>query len=340
MNGLLSVGGVAIAGLVLFDVVTTTLAVGSGGGPLVSRWTLFVWRVSRRFIAEGRHSVLRGVGLMVVLSVPVGWLLLIWAAWALVFSGAQGAVLETDTGAPAGLVDRIYFAGYSVLTLGNGEFRPAEGIWQLATVAASANGLVLVTLGVTYLIPVTQAASRRRELAAYLSSLGETPQELLRSTWDGQGFGPLCAQASRLALRVLELEQAQLTYPVLDYFHSERRRHAVAPSLAVLDEAITVVLHGIPPAVRPQTGVLEPVRDAVEGLLYTLRAGALEPSPEAPPAPLLDDLAAAGIPTTSPATYRAGLEALQHRRQLLRGFVEHDGWTWDAVTGDGRERVA
>lgn len=59
---------------------------------------------------------------------------------------------STATGNPAGTVERLYFTGYTVFTLGNGDFRPGAGTWQLATVAATGTGLVLITLAITYAV--------------------------------------------------------------------------------------------------------------------------------------------------------------------------------------------
>lgn len=55
------------------------------------------------------------------------------------------AVRDAANGEPAGLVDRLYFTGYTVFTLGNGDFKPGSGIWQIATGAAAGTGLFLVT---------------------------------------------------------------------------------------------------------------------------------------------------------------------------------------------------
>lgn len=40
-------------------------------------------------------------------------------------------------GPAAGTGQRVYFTGYTVSALGTSEFRPGEGAWQLATVAAT-----------------------------------------------------------------------------------------------------------------------------------------------------------------------------------------------------------
>lgn len=100
--------------------------------------------------------------MFVVLGV---WLTLALAGWTILFSAADGAVRDATTGAPAGFVARVYFASYTMFTLGNGEYRPGSGTWQLATAAAAGTVLVLVlvTLALTYLVPVAAAVARRRQ---------------------------------------------------------------------------------------------------------------------------------------------------------------------------------
>ncbi len=165
--------GLGLVGLVLFDLLWTTLAAAAGAGPVTARVSALTWRVVKggRRNNGGRQSS----GVIVVVAVLVSWITLLWAGWLLAFSSADSAVVGTGTEKPAGTVARTYFVGYTVFTLGNGDFKPGGSFWQLATVTATGTGLVLVSLAITYLVPVTGAATDRRSLAGYIASLGESP---------------------------------------------------------------------------------------------------------------------------------------------------------------------
>ncbi|XVH33461.1 ion channel (plasmid) [Haloferacaceae archaeon DSL9] len=49
----------------------------------------------------------------------------------------------------------MYFTGYTIFTLGNGDFYPTAANWQVTTVLTSASGLLLITLIVTYVLACT-----------------------------------------------------------------------------------------------------------------------------------------------------------------------------------------
>ncbi len=88
--------------------------------------------------------------------------------------------MTSDTNLPADLVGKIYFAGYTIFTLGNGDYQPLGG-WRIVTVIANATSLIIVTLSISYLIPLLSAVVEKRVLAGRISPLptstsaGEVP---------------------------------------------------------------------------------------------------------------------------------------------------------------------
>lgn len=87
------------------------------------------------------------------------WLLLLWAGWTLVFSASPEAVLQDPEGVPADGWARAYFAGFSVFTLGVGDYVPNGPVWQLLTVVAVVSGLALTTMAITYLVSCTTSTA-------------------------------------------------------------------------------------------------------------------------------------------------------------------------------------
>ncbi|MDP8970227.1 MAG: potassium channel family protein [Actinomycetota bacterium] len=325
---LLVVVGLTIVGLVMLDVLRTTVGVASGAGPLTGRLTHWLWALALR---GGSHKVLRLGGLAVTLSVVIVWLAALWLGWSLIFLADPDAVVETTSGRRAGGWERVYFAGYTLFTLGNGEYAPKGTLWQLATILALTNGLGLVTLAITYLVPVTSAATHKRAVAAYIAGLGQRPDAILAHAWEGDRFARLENHLAPLTSMVALLAEQHLAYPVLHYFHSEDTYTASPPMLAGLDEALTVLLFGVDPAHRPAMLVLHPLRETMGHFLDTLYSAFIDPEPEPPPVPPLARLRDAGIPTVDDGEFEAAMEKLADRRRLLRALVHNDGWSWDDV---------
>jgi hypothetical protein len=328
--------GLALVATALVDVLSTTIAVNRGAGPVTGRLAHALWtRVLVRHRRRTSHQLIWYGGISVVLGTLATWLVLTVVGWVLVFAAGDGAVVHVADDAAASLADRAYFAGYSVFTLGNGDLRP-NGAWaQLATTAAAASGLFLASLAVSYIIPVVAAAGEKRQVAGYISSIGESPDELLLGAWDGQSFGRLDDHLIALTPMVGLAGQRYLSYPTLHYFHSTERLGALAPSVAALDESMTMLAHGVAPEVRPDAVALRPARGAVLELLETLHRAFIEPAEQVPPVPSLARLRQAGIPTVTDAEFAEAVAGVEKRRRLLLALVEADGWVWEAVVAPG-----
>lgn len=189
---LLAVLGVLLILATLVDVGWTTTAAGSGAGPLTAWISQRCWQLALALHRRWRSPVLLAVaGVAIALMVLMSWFMLVFGGWALIFNSYDSAVRSSLTGASAGVWSRLYFVGYSMLTLGNGEFQPGRDVWQPATVLSTGTGLVIVTLSITYLVPVASAVSQRRAMASYIAMLGSSPDEILVNSWNGSDFGSL-----------------------------------------------------------------------------------------------------------------------------------------------------
>lgn len=337
MTVVLAAIGALLIAAALVDLGWTTVAAGSGAGPLTARIARRTWRIALAAHARRRgHAVLSAVGVGIVFAVLAMWLLLLVAGWSLVFASSEGAVRERQ-GAPADGIARVYFAGYSVFTLGNGDYRPGDDVWQLATVAASGTGLVFVTLAITYLVPVASAVAQRREVASYIASLGRSPAEILTRAWTGDGFGSLGQHLVTLAHLVHGARQRHLTYPVLHYFHSADPESAAAPSLARLSQAVDLLRHAVVPQHRPDPAAVDVLDRSIASFLETLAAAYIQPFDDPLPAADQRSLRRHGIPTVSDCEYEEALTDGEHRRRLLAAYLEEDGWQQaDVVEADCR----
>ena len=119
--------GAALLALTAFDLLKTVLTV-RGGGPVTGRANAWLWDAALALHARfDHHRALAAVGPALATLTLVAWLVGLWVGWTLVFCGAAEAVVAAKDQSPASLVERIYFAGYTLTTLGLGDFNPPRG---------------------------------------------------------------------------------------------------------------------------------------------------------------------------------------------------------------------
>ena len=140
---------------------------------------------------------------------------------------------------------------------------------------------------------------------------------------------------------VASAREQHLAYPILHFFHSGEPQAALPVQLAVLDETLMLLAHGVEPAARPAAQTLQPLRAQIEGYLDTLASARMDPVEPPPPSSLHRRCAEAGIPMLPPEGFERALDEESERRALLRGLVQSDGWHWSHVneedTGSGAQ---
>ncbi|HEX2095473.1 MAG TPA: potassium channel family protein [Longimicrobiaceae bacterium] len=328
MSLLCLVAGVLLITLAAIDALWTTLWVDGHGGPLTSRHTSWTRRLIWHLVPRDDHRLLSLTGPAVLVTSVGAWTLLLWTGWTVLFSADPRSLLHSHAGTPAGLVDRVYFVGYSLFTLGNGDFSPRGPGWELATAAASLSGLFLVTLAVTYLLSLLEAVVQKRSFASQVMALGRTPEELVLHAWDGRGFPALELQIVSLTEQLNLVSEQHQAYPMLHYYHEAREEQSVPLGLTIFDDALTLLAHAVREEHRPGPAALHCARESVRLFLDTLRTAYVEPAGEPAPPPDLGRLRAAGIPTVPDGELAATLRGLEERRRLLRGFLEGENRAW------------
>ena len=323
------VAGAALVLLVLIDALMTTLAVGAGAGPLTNLLTRSGWRAALAAHSRDRESSwLRFAGAALLLLTVSVWVLLLWLGWTLVLLGS-GAVESSSTGQSAGLTDVVYYAGFTLFTLGVGDFVAASPGWRLVTAVASYNGLFVITLAITYLLSVVGAAVTRRALAVRIHALGDSSGQIVARGWTGQSFSSaFVQQLVAVSGEVATLAEQHLAYPVLHYFHTGSRDTATSLAVAHLDEAMLLLREGVDVDARPDDSATAPVRELVDRYLTTVRRSVVVHRSEAPPPPSLAPLAAAGVPVVEASRFAEVVEGEDDRRTELLQLVTNDGWRW------------
>lgn len=324
--GYLGVGATLLA-VAVVDILWTTIWVEGGAGPFTSRSMSYTWRFLRR-VASRNSRLLTLSGPIILMLTLTTWILLLWIGWTFMFASVDGTIFDTVDGRPVSWSDYFYFTGYTVFTLGIGDFVPRGGLWQIATVVASASGLLFVTLAVTYVLSVLGAVTQKRAFAGGVSGLGTSSVEILEHSWDGNSFRGLELSLSSVGDQLDTLTSNHKAYPVLHYFYTAQPEQAPTTSVAVLDDALTLLTAGVAEEAQPSELILAETRASVGRYLETLSTAYVEPADRTPPPPEIADLREISIPTVSDEQFRTSVSNLDKRRRILLGLVESDEREW------------
>ena len=94
---------------------------------------------------------------------------------------------------------------------------PKEGFWQVATVIASDNGMLFITLGVTYVLSVLNAVTLQRSFASTITGLGMSGSEFVTKTWNGNHFSNTDLLLNSASSQLNTLTAQHKAYPILHY---------------------------------------------------------------------------------------------------------------------------
>ncbi|SEP31883.1 Ion channel [Halogranum amylolyticum] len=318
--------GVIVLSGTIIDLLWTTIWAEGGSGPLTTRLMSGIWKPLRR--ATSRESqLLTLAGPLILVASLATWIVLLWLGWTLVFAGSETAVIETSSQSAASWVERFYFVGYSLFTLGNGGFSPKGSVWQIATVFMTASGMLVVTLLVTYVLSVLGAVTQKKLFASTVSGLGRRSEEIVATGWNGEQFDGFDLPLNTITTELNQLTVNHMAYPVLHYFYTQRRQYAPVYNVVVLDDSLTLLRFGVPADIQPSAPVLKNARSSVETYLEMVDEMFIPPD-DAPTAPELDALRQAGVPTVSDEEFADSLRDIETRRRRLHGITDADARPW------------
>ncbi|WP_083387771.1 potassium channel family protein [Planococcus antarcticus] len=317
--------GILLIVLCIIDFTWTTLWIDGGAGPVTDRLSSFIWRTFRLFV--GDHSKSLSLAGPVVLSASLTmWIAILWAGWTLVFAGLEGSISPSHGNDPISWFDRIYFAGYLIFTLGNGDFSPTEGVWQILTVLATGTGMLFITFGVTYLISILSAVTVKRSFSASIQGLGHSAEELVESAWNGSNFHDIDSLLTTYSEQLSSLTAQHIAYPVLHYYHAANNVSSMPTAVVVLDEALSIM--GVPRDCHPNQLLLKETQSSVQLYLETLNKSFYKPSKNVPELPDFKFLSNAGIPLVPSEEFKEAYKQLRERRRKLLGVIEADARPW------------
>lgn len=143
---------------VIYDFLRTTISL-NGVGPLTSSVVRVLWKPGRflTLTTEQRFGfTVRGLIGPAILSLLAGsWVVLHLTAYTLFY--LSGPSLEvTATAEPANVVQTLAYAGAALSTLGASIVQPTNGWWDVLSMVAALNGMIVLTLSVSFLLNIIQ----------------------------------------------------------------------------------------------------------------------------------------------------------------------------------------
>lgn len=323
--------GISIVVLTLIDFIWTTLWVDGGAGPLTNKLTS-AYRTLHKQVSRNNSKFLSLAGPIILVSTLATWIFLLWAGWTFIFASSD-MIVDTKDGGPLSWIEYAYYAGYLIFTLGNGEFAPDDGIWQIVAIFATGTGMLFITFGVTYLLQVLSAVSEKRSLAASISGIAKDPASFVNNSWNGKNFDNLNLLLDTFANELSNAVSKYNAYPVLHYYRSSTHDRSLPVNIVVLDESLTFLTYGIPRDIQPDALLMQELSSSITSYLDTLHSSSIDASSVVPPHQVLASLDRS-IPTVDAGSYEETMQSLERRRRKLLGLVEMTGEEWPGTAND------
>ncbi len=330
MNIILGIFGILILIIVIIDILQTTFFL-TGSGFLSGKISITIWNLILKFHKKvNSHKFLSYAGSLIILFVFFIWALLFLIGLTLFFHFSDYSVMNATTKLPADLWDKVYYVGYTSTTLGIGDFTAGSNFWEIVTIVSAITGFFLLTLVITYLIPLVSSVEEKRQFASTINNIGGTPEKFLRQLKNGDKYENLSSILISYKSVINSMTQHHLAYPALHYFHSMEKKTASAPAIAILDEALSMLILCYGDNVKDISNMILPTKNAIDELLKTLENSFIGSGTDSPALPNLDSIREVNkeIDHNSFSKY---YDSIKKRRQLLLTYVHSDGWEWEDV---------
>lgn len=332
MNEFLLVLGILLVIFGLIEGLWTSIWVDGTSAPFTSRLTSWIWKIFRRVIPDKKHKTLSLAGPVILVITVFSWIFFIWLGWTLMFYSDPGSLKLSDKAFTPNFTDAAWYVAFCMFTVGNGDFLPTDGIWQLLSALVAFTGMGMVTLAITYLLQVVSAVTNKRAFASEVTGIGKTAEEFVIKQWTGENFGAIELQLTTLSSQLAVLNEQHLSFPILHYYHAARMEKSMDMAIPILDDAITIIKLGMEEKNLPPETIISSLRQAIESFLTTVQSAFITHAKEVPPPPNLSIIKKGGVPVISEEEFYKKLENEQERRKLILGLVNNGSWRWPKNT--------
>lgn len=331
MNYLFFTLGTLLYVAVIADIIITTITV-KGGGWVTGPLSTFLWKGSFYLAGkDGNSRMLTHIGYVILIIVILFWMGLICLSLVLLLISQQGSVIDGNTKEFADIFEKVYYALYTISTLGIGDYLATNTLWRWITGVYSFTGISLITMSITYFLPVLSAVIKQRKLANAISGLGRTPQEIFLNYYNGNSFDALRFQIISLANELLEHSQNHKAYPIIHFFHENIKSSNVIVQLAQLNEFVLIAQNLLQEELT--LSMLE-IRSLASALNYYVMVVS-EFSNTADEIgvdflPQVDELGKKQMLTENFSVQHLHSKSRENRRVFIT-LLRNDGWNWKEI---------
>ncbi|MDX5438034.1 MAG: potassium channel family protein, partial [Pontibacter sp.] len=236
MNYLYLLLGILLFILTVSDLIKTTFS-SNGGGKITNAVSKGVWKLF--FTAsgkDGRSKLFSYAGPAVLIFILLVWIIGLWSGLFLMLLSDKDSVVNSSTLTATSPLEKLYYAGFTLSTLGIGDYKATTDAWRILTSLAAYSGLAFITASITYFVPVLSAVGLQSTVSLYISGMGKTPQQILLNSWNGKDFSSFFDTVSDLCQMIMQHTMNHNSYPVIHFFHNNQPKLAITPAIVLLDE--------------------------------------------------------------------------------------------------------
>jgi hypothetical protein len=167
------------------------------------------------------------------------WIILVWVGLFLIFSFNPEGIMDVN-GRVANHIERLYYTGYVLSTLGLGDFEPKTSMFKILTSIFSFYGFIFFTTSMSYLLSISSAVLHKSLVALSIRNFGEYPREILQNILqmdEGIRTHQILALQQMLDKHIINHK----AYPALHFYNTANERNSYGRNIAVLDEAISIL---------------------------------------------------------------------------------------------------
>lgn len=248
MRFLTQIIGVGLVIVALVDIYLTVLFPRLGSSILSLRlskglWRLF-WLVAYIIPLKDKKLLAHSGPILVVATVVVWVCLLLWGFALIVWTELGWAIQSSRGSTDTDFITALYYSGFSLTTLGTGDFTPETNFQRLLMILEAAVGFSVFTLTITYLLSIYSALIRRNTFALSLhhrtAGTADAAEIIARLEADGH-CGVLQQDISDIARDLINLLESQHSYPALIYFRFRQTYYALPRILLLAMDTATLI---------------------------------------------------------------------------------------------------
>lgn len=320
--------GFSLTLFTIIDLIWTTLWVDGGAGLITNKLTTAIWKLIKRLDNQLIYNI---TGPLIMTLTLFNWVLLLWIGITIFFAGNPESIINTSTNEAISGVELFYYSGFTLFTLGIGDYTPQTLFLKIATSLVSGLGMLLLTFGASYIISVISAVVEKRSFARSIMGLGENSSELLKNIWNNKDFHQFNLILADVNSQIIQLTQQTKAFPLLQYYHSEDKNKASAIAIAVLDEALTLLQYGLKDNSLINTTLVKSTQSSITVYLNTTVNGygdQVEKVKEIPTLINLSSLTEDMNLLFSQTEYLKKVDSMKKRRNDLYTIIKMDNHEW------------